>query len=108
MKDRCVVSVKLPKIEDVLTAIKECISEDRYTISTHALLRQNQRQINLADVLHVLKTGYEEKRKTRYENGVWKYAIRGKTKISKVDLRIIVTFEEEGILIITVMYVERL
>jgi hypothetical protein len=39
---------------------------------------------------------------------VWKYAIRGKTKIDHLDIRVIVTVEEDGLLIITVMYVEKL
>ena len=52
-------------------------------------------------------TGYEEKIKTRFDEqyNTWNYAIRGKTKIDQIDMRIIVAFDEEGMLIITVMYV---
>lgn len=101
---------KLPKLENVLETIKECIEKDRYTLTTHALIRQQERKINFAEVIHVLKTGYEEKKKTCFDgdNNIWKYAIRGKTKIDKLDVRVIVTFDENGILIITVMYVEKL
>ena len=60
--------------------------------------------------MHILKTGYEEKKKACFDdqNNVWKYAIRGMTKIGKLDVRVVVTFEDNGMLIITVMYVEKL
>lgn len=103
--------VKKPqKLECVLDVIKQHIREDRYTVTTHALTRQKERKINIAEVLHVLKTGYEEKRKTCFDeiNKTWKYAIRGKTKINDSDVRVIVAFDEAHMLIITVMYVGRL
>lgn len=62
--------------------------------------------ITLPETLHVLSTGYEEKRKSSFDiqkNG-WKYDIRGKTK-RDVDVRVIVAFDEVEMLIITVMYV---
>lgn len=98
---------KPPKDENVLIKIRKCIEEDKYTISRHATLRQSERNVNLAEVLYVLKIGYEEKRKTSFDesNNVWKYAIRGKTKIEKKDVRVIVSFDEFEMLIITVMYV---
>ncbi len=36
---------------------------------------------------------------------MWKYAIKGKTKIDELDVRIIITFGEDGMLIITVMLI---
>jgi len=101
---------RLPKLENVLETIRKCIEEDRYTLSTHALIRKEERKIDIAEVVHVLKTGYEEKKKTCFDdsNNVWKYAIRGKTKIGKLDVRVIVSFDENEMLIITVMYVEKL
>lgn len=76
-------------------------------MTTHALIRQYERKITVADVVHVLKTGYEDKKKTCFDenNSSWKYAIRGKTKIDAHDIRVIVAFDEFGILIITVMHV---
>lgn len=103
---------KPQKLKNLLETIRECISKDRYTLTTHAFIRQKERKISVSDIVHVLKTGYEEKRKTCFdnENNVWKYAIRGKTKIDRNDIRVIVTFMEEGegMLIITVMYIEKL
>jgi Domain of unknown function (DUF4258) len=105
-----VTDKKHPKIENVLEIIRKCIEENRYTSTTHALIRQQERKISVSEVVHVLKTGYEEKNKTCFDNNnnIWKYAIRGKTKLDKLDVRVIVTFDENRMLIVTVMYVEKL
>ena len=101
---------KTEKDPSVLLRIRNCIDHERYTISVHALERQNERRINLAAVLYVLKNGNEEKRKTSFDEkqNTWKYAIRGKTLRDNLDVRVIVAFSDENLLIITVMYVEGL
>lgn len=98
------------KIENVLEVIRNCLENDNFTMTTHALMRQSERKITIANVVHVLKTGYEEKKKTCFDenNNTWKYAIRGKTKIEELDVRVIVAFDELGMLIITVMYIGNL
>lgn len=98
------------KILNVLDKIKECISKGAYHVSSHAFKRQQERMISLPECLHVLKTGYEEKQKASFnpEHNAWKYAIRGKTIRDGLDVRVIVAFDENGVLIITVMQVERL
>lgn len=95
------------KLENLLDIIQKCIDGDKYTITAHALSRQMERKINIAEIIYVLKTGYEEKIKTRFdeEYNVWKYAIRGKTKIDNLDIRVITTIDENGLLIITVMHI---
>ncbi len=57
-----------PKLENVLEAIRNCIEEDRYTLTTHALIRKQERKFDVAEVIHVLKTGYEEKKKTCFDD----------------------------------------
>lgn len=101
---------KPEKIKDVLVKIKECIEKGNYFVTTHAFIRQNERMISLPESLYILETGYEEKKKTRFdvEHNTWKYAIRGRTVRDELDVRVIVAFDENGMLIITVMYVERL
>jgi hypothetical protein len=96
-----------PKIENLLEKIKECIDQKMYTQTEHAIVRQEERKITLPEIRYVLLTGYEEKIKTSFDDhhNTWNYAIRGKTKIDKLDLRIIVAFDEKGMLIITVMHV---
>lgn len=91
---------------DLFDKIRRCLEQEKYTQTKHALQRQNERQIDLWDAIHILRTGYHEKRKTSFDemNNTWKYAIRGKT-IDNVDLRIIIAFDEEDMIIITVMEV---
>ncbi len=98
---------KPEKIANVLVKIKECIGKGRYFVTAHAFIRQNERMISLPESLHVLETGYEEKKKTRFdsEHNAWKYAIRGKTVRDELDVRVIVAFDEDGMLIITVMHI---
>jgi hypothetical protein len=102
------VTKKRPsKIENLLEKIKGCLEQKRYTQTEHAIVREKEREITLAEIKHVLMTGYEEKIKTSFDEhyNTWTYAIRGKTKIDKLDVRVIVAFDKKGMLIITVMNV---
>lgn len=53
-------------------------------------------------MLYVIRHGYHEKRKDSFseEYQGWNYAIRGKT-IDRRSLRVVVSFDESGMLIIT-------
>lgn len=95
------------RLDDLLSKIKNCIDTGKYILTKHAFDRQNERSINLTETLYVLKNGHEDKRKTRFdkEKNAWKYAIKGKTLIDKLDARIIVAFDENSMLIITVMLI---
>lgn len=103
-----IVKKRPEKIKNPLIKIKECIEKGHYFVSSHAFIRQNERMISLPECLHVLGIGYEEKKKTRFdpEYNTWKYAIRGKTLRDELDTRVIIAFDENGMLIITVMHIE--
>ncbi|MDB6080843.1 MAG: hypothetical protein JWO53_115 [Chlamydiia bacterium] len=104
---------KLPeKLSNVLKVIKECIKKNSYVFCEHALDRVIERGIDIPTVLKILQTGYEEKKKDRFDliSKVWRYAIRGKAvevleEVRELDIRIIVVIEEDGMVIITVMHV---
>ena len=91
-----------PKIESLLSVVRRCLDQGRYLDTRHAFQRQAQRDITRAEVIHVLRNGFHEKRKDRYEERFcsWSYAVRGKTP-DKRELRVIVSFEEKTLLIIT-------
>lgn len=96
-------------LENLIPTILECVEKGNYRHTLHAIARQDERCIDLPDVLYVLKTtGYHEKAKTTFDDcfQTWKYAIRGKT-LDHFDIRIIIAFDEEEMLIITVMYVSK-
>ena len=78
--------------------ILQCVREDRYQLTRHALEQQKKRGIDLPDLVHVLKTGTHEKSKTTLEKQVWKYAITGKAEDSR-KIRIIIAFKDEMIVI---------
>ena len=87
-------------IGNLLEKIKKSISTGKYRVSKHAIKRQYERKINIPDALYVLLHGFHEEEKTLYDISyqTWKYAIRGKTA-DNVDLRVIVAFDEEMIII---------
>ncbi len=100
--------MKSQKILDVLDRIKECLDRGQYKFSQHAMERRMERFISLPDVIEVLRFGYHEKQKDIWDKRfkTWNYAIRGKT-VDKENCRIIVSFEENGLLIITVIRLSR-
>ncbi len=99
--------VKRPaQLEELFPKIRHCLDMGLYRQSKHAIERELERRIDLPDVLYVLKNGYHEKHKTSFDEAfhTWKYAIRGKT-LDEDDIRIIIAFDDTGMMIITVMHV---
>ncbi|HEX4838918.1 MAG TPA: DUF4258 domain-containing protein [Rhabdochlamydiaceae bacterium] len=94
------------KIINVLQKAGEYIKLGRYYDTRHAMQRKAQRDVALTDVLYVLRKGYHEKKKDEFkpEHNSWNYAIRGKT-IDGRDIRIVIAFDENDMLIITVIEV---
>ena len=93
-------------MDELFPEIRDCIDEGLYRQSKHAIERELERTIDLPDVLYVLKNGYHEKQKTSFDEAfqTWKYAVRGKT-LDEIDIRIIIAFDENEMMIITVMHV---
>lgn len=56
-----------PKVEKLSQKIKNCIEQQRYTQTEHAIVRGKEREISLAEIIHVLLTGHEEKIKTTFD-----------------------------------------
>jgi hypothetical protein len=90
------------KILNLMKTIHTCIEEGRYLDTRHAFARQNERKISRPEFLYVLKTGHHEKKKDKFDElyGAWNYAVRGRT-VDRRELRVIVSFDENGMLIIT-------
>lgn len=96
-----------PKICNLLEAIRKCIKEGRYRDTRHAFQRQVKRDITRSEVLHVLRTGFHEARKDKFDTAheAWNYSIRGKTVDGK-GMRVVVSFDENMMLIITAISLE--
>jgi hypothetical protein len=90
------------KILDLMNVIRACIEEGRYLDTRHAWERQDERRINRPEILYVLKHGHHEQNKDTFNNfhHVWNCSVRGKT-VDRRELRVIVSFDENGMLIIT-------
>lgn len=95
---------KTEKILDPLVGIRECLDNGQYRFSKHAFERGEERFISIPNVLEVLNNGYHEKAKDTWDNAFksWNYAIRG-TTINNEPCRIIISFENCLLLIITVI-----
>ena len=96
-------SEKDQKITDLLARVQKCLDNGKYLFTNHALIRKKERVLTIPKITQqVLRTGYHEKKKDQWDfsHKAWNYAIRGKT-IDNEELRVIVSFDENGMLIIT-------
>lgn len=95
---------KTEKVPDLLKKIKIYLDNGMYRFSNHATIRKKERFLSLPDAIEILRNGYHEKMKDSWENEfkTWNYSIRGKT-VDHDTYRIIVSFEEDYLLIITVI-----
>ncbi len=102
------MSNKSPKVVNLLELVATHIESGKYLDTRHSEARQDQRKITRPELLYVLKHGHHEKRKDRFDDHykAWNYSIRGKT-VDKRDLRVIVSFDPAGMLIITAIEIER-
>ena len=68
----------------------------------HGNERQRERQITRPEIFFVLRHGHHEKKKDKFDAhySAWNYSVQGKT-VDRRELRIIVSFDENGMLIIT-------
>jgi len=91
--------------EELLKRVHHAVETGDYLDTRHVTYRKNERGISRLEIEYVLKNGWNEKRKDKFDDAYssWNYAMRGKT-IDKRDLRIVITFQGK-MLIITAMEV---
>jgi hypothetical protein len=94
----------LNKLKNLLEITREHAEAGDYLLTNHARQRQAERGISRPDIEYVLSHGWHEKRKDIFEEAhqAWNYAVRGKTVGDESELRIIVSFDDD-MLIITVI-----
>jgi hypothetical protein len=88
------------KISNLIGVILDFINNGKFLDTRHASDRKNERNILRSEVLYVLKNGYHEKKKDKYDcfYNSWNYAVRGKS-IDGRDLRIVVSFDDHMLII---------
>ena len=82
--------------------VRKCLENGDYLDTFHSNLRQRERMISRMEIIQILRSGWHEKAKDRYDkhHQAWNYAVRGKT-IDDRELRIIISFEGVQLLIVT-------
>ncbi len=95
------------KTHELLIAIEEAIENKCYYFTPHALVRSEERKnVSALQVLKILKSAskYHEPKKDSFQESFqdWNYSIRGKS-VDAEDIRIILSFDGNGMLIITVI-----
>lgn len=95
------------KTDELLIAIDEALKNKNYYFSPHALVRSEERKnVSVLQVLKILKSTskYHEPKKDSFQESFqdWNYSIRGKS-VDAEDIRIILSFDENDMLIITVI-----
>ena len=90
------------KHPDLLSEIRTRIELGSFLDTAHAAKRQSEREIARQEMLFVLKHGFHERRKDRFDerHRAWNYAVRGKTVDGRL-LRVIVSFEGSELLLVT-------
>jgi hypothetical protein len=100
--------VRVAKITNLMDVVREKAKRGDLILMPHAIQRRFQRSISVNDIVQVLTTGWHESRKDIYqkEYSTWNYSIRGKT-IDSRKLRIVVSFNENAMLVITVIKLQK-
>ncbi len=93
----------------LLAKIRLCIESDQYKLSRHFLQRQKERQVTLAEALHVLRHGYHDASKDEWDNRFqsWKYAIQGRSLEGRQLCIAITFFQKENMLLLTTYEVKK-
>lgn len=97
-----------PKIENIIGKAKECIILGLYRYTAHAEGRKYERMITEEDALYVIENGWRVPIKDDYcdIHQSWKYAFEGKTLQDEL-LRVIIGFDENMLLIVTVINITK-
>ena len=100
------------KTEELFKDIALALKSGNYYFTHHAKKRTKQR-VNVSElqVIRILrsKSKYHESQKDRFneEKQAWNYSIRGKS-VDSEDIRVILSFDKNNMLIITVMNMGKL
>lgn len=94
------------KHPDPHKTIRDFLEQDKIFETGHALQRLQQREVTHLEYRYVLKNGYREKSRDRYDESFkeWTYAMKGKTLDGRL-LRVVVAFDEK-LNVITVIDLE--
>lgn len=103
---------KKKKDFDLFNQLDKKIYFNEYVFKKHAKIRQNDRNISDLDILNILegkgnRKRHRNKRKDKFQFGHqdWNYCIEG-LNLENRKIRIIISFQDNLLLIITAMWIE--
>lgn len=97
-----------PKIENVIGKAKQAIAKGLYRYTAHAESRKFERMITEEDALHVIENRWRVQLRDDFceIHQSWKYAFEGETLQDEL-LRVIIGFDENMLLIVTVINISK-
>ena len=92
----------------LIQRIQNAILSGQYRDTYHSAARRSSRSVTRLEMEYALLHGWHEKRKDKFNEiyETWDYSIRGKT-IDLRNLRVVVSFDEDGMLVITVIDLDK-
>jgi Domain of unknown function (DUF4258) len=96
------LKVPIKRKEVILDAI-DAMEKGNLRISNHALIRMKERGIVLSDIKEVIYNCVRETFKDQLtEDGMtWKYVIRGMNEAKDKDIRLVLLFDVQKVLVVT-------
>ena len=96
-----------PKKTDLMTVIRDCVARGRYYDTRQAKKRKKSRGILTRDVVYVLNNGYHQRKKDKFDavNEVWNYSIRAHVLHADRTIRVVVSFDEDHLVVITAIHI---
>ena len=106
------MATRTPKKAHLLDEIRGHLDAGTVRYTSHAFERGDGREITEPEVRYVLRNGWHNRRRDRYEEGYvypWSHSIEGRT-VDERRLRIVVTFDDsdgEVLLVVTLIDLDR-
>lgn len=96
------------KIDDLMDKVHSALKSGLYRDTRHSKDQKYERDITLSEIIEIFENGFHESNKDEFREDFqdWNYAIRGTTFEGR-DLRVPIYFEEDLIMIVTVMIVKK-
>jgi len=97
--------IKRPsKHANLILLVRSCVASGHYVDTYHAERRSGERRINRLEIEYVLKTGWHEVAKDKFDSHykAWNYSLRGKT-LDELEVRVIISFDKLQMLVVTVI-----
>lgn len=97
------------KKDEVIQKAVEALENGNLRFSKHALIRMKERGIVISDIKEAIYNGQREGIKDQLtdDGSDWKYALRGKNEAGDKEIRLVLLFDEQNVLVVTAIDLNR-